>query len=277
MKKIILLICLVIVALPSLAASKEVFFLSKLINQNLNQSNPKSLINLVAKLNREASKVNRKNKKMFLNQASQIYVRQKKSILGIRKLTNTSKSHKKINDLLSKIKSLNYSSRSSRSTNAEIINKQIEINNQIQNIMSDLEDELENAKEDLLSEPANSGVFGISEEITGDCMPQIGNTRSSCTRISKSMTITVRKPASIDNFDSSGALEIKPELIKQISSDENGFFEINLDPGIYSILVLDRDREVCNSAFSSDGLACTIEIENGTKTFYKLILDNAFW
>jgi hypothetical protein len=277
LKKIILFFVLFILSLPTWAASKEVFFLSKLIGQNLDELNPKSLVNIVEKLNSEASRINTKDKKAFLNKAGQIYIKQKKITQALQKITKTNKNQKSINDLLTKIKGYKFRSRSTRNSESEIISRQIEINNQIQKIMSELEIDIESAKEALLTAPFKSGLFGISEEIKGDCMPKIGNAPTTCVHLSKKMTINIRKPVSIDNFDSSGALVIKTGLIKQYSSDENGFFEINLDPGIYSILVLDGDREVCNSGFSRDGLACTIEIENGTKTFHKLILDNAVW
>jgi len=277
LKKIIIIFCICILIQPSKAADTQVFLLSKLITQVFNEENPRSLINLVDDLDSEASEINEKDKKAFLRKASQIFLKQQKISKGLQKITGTQSNTKNLKELLLKLKSFNYRSRSIRFDEKEIRNRQNSINTLIQATMSDLEDDIETAKQKLLKEPYSSGLFGLTEEISGDCMPTIEKTPTSCTHVTKSIELAIRRPANLENFDSSGALVKKTELISKIKSDERGFFEINLSPGAYSILAIDGDREICSSAASGSKLACSIELEAGSKAFYKLVLDKALW
>jgi hypothetical protein len=277
LKKFVLILFCILITPPVLASDREIFILSKLISQNFNESNPKSLINLVNELNKESTEINLENKKAFFIKASKIFVKQKKIKKTLQKISSTSTSKKTINQLYAEIKKYRFRSRSIRFNENDMLNRQISINNQIQSIMNDIEEDLEIAKEKLLEYPDESGIFGLTEKISGNCMPILETNSLDCSYEIKPMEMVIRKPARIENFDNSGNLIDKPDLVTKIKSNDNGFFEINLEPGTYSVMIVKDDQEKCTNKFSEDDIACGVFIENGPKSFYKPTLDEAFW
>jgi hypothetical protein len=280
LKFFLLILLLIFSSQATLATTPELLGLTKILAKHFNQSSPKSLVAMIDDLQEYAESEEPDDNKLFIRKAKKIITKQKSLAKSLLKLRSGSQSTVKFKDLRQNLIEFEESLSPSKEfvlTDNIIASQKLEINDQIQELMSSLETDIENAKQELLNYPNNSGVFGTTVEIYGNCMPSTGTSKSSCVSDTGSMELVIREPASIRDFDPTGALISKPELVTQVSSDEHGFFEINLNPGLYSVLVLNGETEFCTSGFSEDGLACLIKIEENSKTFYKSILDNAVW
>ena len=63
-------------------------------------------------------------------------------------------------------------------------------------------------------------------------------------------------------------MENETRLVKQIKSDENGFYEVELPPGTYSIFVEDLGKEYCNPQnLGERGELCQITIGTELKEY----------
>jgi len=280
LKFFLLILLLIFSSQATLATTPELLGLTKILAKYFNQSSPKSLVAMIDDLQEYAESEEPDDNKLFVRKAKKIITKQKslaKSLLRFRSGPQSTAKFKDLRQNLIKFEEGLLPSQDFVLTDNSIASQKLEINDQIQELMSSLETDIENAKQELLNYPNNPGVFGITVEIYGNCMPNSVASKSSCISDTASMELIIREPASIRDFDPTGALISKPELVSQVRSDEHGFFEINLNPGLYSVLVLNGETEFCTSGFSEDGLACLIKIEENSKTFYKSILDNAVW
>lgn len=127
------------------------------------------------------------------------------------------------------------------------------------------------------------GIYGNVILYTGNCMPTIcsgldlhclffGNT--SCKVSFASRAIVVRESATRAAMERT-YLKNKTPLVKIIESSDHGFYQLELPPGTYSILVEDEGKEYCNS-FGVDGGVCQITL--GTEIVeYNIEIDHAAW
>lgn len=65
--------------------------------------------------------------------------------------------------------------------------------------------------------------------------------------------------------------EVNTALVAQATSGSDGFYEIELEPGTYSVFVEDEGDWYCNS-FSSEGL-CIVTVETDSVTTYDIRID----
>ena len=100
-----------------------------------------------------------------------------------------------------------------------------------------------------------------------------------CSGTPVSRTIYVRKPTTLYNISinesDSTHFTFDTELIATTESDENGFYEVNLQPGTYSVLVEDEGKEYCNS-FGIGRKICQVIVEDAVKE-YNIRIDHAVW
>jgi hypothetical protein len=101
-----------------------------------------------------------------------------------------------------------------------------------------IQPEIQNA-----NQPAKVGLHGTVTLASGNCMP--GPDINSCANTKVSRTIYIRGPATIANMDGT-YLKTKTNLVAQATSDANGYYEVNLPAGVYSVFVEDGGREYCN-------------------------------
>ncbi|MCD4740406.1 DUF333 domain-containing protein [archaeon] len=110
--------------------------------------------------------------------------------------------------------------------------------------------------------------------IQGNCMPG-PELDPSCTTNPISTTIYIREPATTEDLENNTS-DYFITLIKQVESDENGYYEVELPSGTYSVFVDDNNEEYCNS-FGGQGEACQITVEEETTTEYNIKIDHAAW
>jgi hypothetical protein len=253
--------------------------LSKIISTNLNTSNPGSLKSMIEEIKKEKIYSKRKDIRVFLKKIVKIYQKEKSLSKSLIKFQNQTQSISRLRKLNFKLKEFQMNLKNQNIATTEsnsFVKDQIILRNIALDIMSRLEGDLEKAKFKHIQDPKSSGVFGITEEISGDCMPMISS-NNKCISDLKSMDLVIRKPATVRDFLPSGILINKPELITKISSDNFGYYEVNLEPGLYSILVVQGNEEYCSNGFSKDDLACLVAVQENQKVFFTVTLDNSLW
>src|SRR3989344_263583 len=75
-----------------------------------------------------------------------------------------------------------------------------------------------------------TGIYGIASLTSGNCMPTTSPKTTTCKRTAISRTIYIREPATMANMFG-GNLRTKTNLVKQTTSDANGYFEVVLPAG----------------------------------------------
>ena len=130
-------------------------------------------------------------------------------------------------------------------------------------------------------------VFGNIGMYQGNCMP--GPDHDSCSPGDVKATVYITKPA--EKYVSS-------LLISSVETNEEGYFELELEPGDYSLFVYDnlpgwedwnecRDRTTCddNGAFTCDSWSCSggecackpFTITAGERTEVNANINHAAW
>jgi hypothetical protein len=131
------------------------------------------------------------------------------------------------------------------------------------------------SKSAAFGNPNEAGVFGVVSRVTGNCMP--GLVQDSSCKLEKLATeIKIRELTHYSAGETIVYYNFAFESLFNITSNSDGTFIMNLEPGEYSIFVVDGDKEYCNS-FDMNGNACKLVIKDGIRTEYNFTIDNAFW
>ncbi|HKC69873.1 MAG TPA: hypothetical protein VKG26_16675 [Bacteroidia bacterium] len=123
------------------------------------------------------------------------------------------------------------------------------------------------------------GLWGSCTYLTGDCMPMIGG-NSSCKSEPVKRTIYVYAPTvdsqavQIGGPNSSFYSQINTQLIAQTQSEDNGFYQISLQPGRYTILILEQGKYYCMDWGGQHQLA-PVTVDSITATRRDLVIDMA--
>lgn len=124
----------------------------------------------------------------------------------------------------------------------------------------------------------SQGMYGKVLLRTGNCMPGPGlgdqERENDCEANPIETTVYVREPTPRDNMESRYLAE-ETSLIKQVGTDKEGFYEVELAPGTYSVFVEDDGKEYC-SLNDGQGRMCPVKVGNGT-TRHDVEIDHAAW
>jgi hypothetical protein len=128
----------------------------------------------------------------------------------------------------------------------------------------------------VLNINVKTGIYGKVTLLSGNCMPGPaidGTGASTCVGVPVSRNIYVREPSYLGtNLN----LKQKNRLIAETKSDSKGYYQLELTPGSYSILVEDEGEEYCHLS-SYAGIACPIMIVEYKLTEHNLDIDHAAW
>ena len=115
-----------------------------------------------------------------------------------------------------------------------------------------------------------TGVWGTISSMEGNCMPMVGAKNGNCKNCPIERTIKIYQYTLASNatpsLNAGGFFdEFNTELIAQTKSDKNGFFQVNLPKGNYSIAVVENGKLYVTSYDAQGGLnpfTLTGEVEN---------------
>jgi len=139
---------------------------------------------------------------------------------------------------------------------------------------SDIEKLLKN---NALKVTISTGLSGTLLMKEGDCMPTIPVGRnSSCKEHPISRTINIYEYTGQHNIAGYGPLfdSVNSLLINQFTADQDGFFQVTLDPGKYSVFIMENDKFYANS-FDGLGGIYPIDIKADSVGIIELIIDYA--
>jgi hypothetical protein len=120
-------------------------------------------------------------------------------------------------------------------------------------------------------------VWGNVKYWEGDFMPIIFDISPSAAPPSRGIItpvvreIQIHRVTTVTDMNSAGPLysNIPTELVATTTSDENGFYQVDLPPGIYSVFVKEGTKFYANS-FDSQGRIMAFEVLSGTVTEMQL-------
>ncbi len=115
----------------------------------------------------------------------------------------------------------------------------------------------------------SQGLKGTITIRSGDCMPKIAPTPSSCTveTYATPTEVIIKKPKDLNN-------KAVKEVVKKIENVQ-GTFQTELQPGLYNMYVMYKNKEYCNSFGGLAGEDCEFTVEAGKVTNYTLEINTA--
>lgn len=104
-----------------------------------------------------------------------------------------------------------------------------------------------------------NGIWGTVSSMEGDCMPTIPPSNSSCKNCPVQRTIKIYQYTLFSNATLSGNSPVFFEsfnspLVAQVDADENGFFQVDIPPGHYSIAVVENGKLYADELDGQGGL-----------------------
>jgi hypothetical protein len=101
----------------------------------------------------------------------------------------------------------------------------------------------------------NSGIAGTLLKKEGNCMPMIGGT-STCKTYPVSRTIKIFEYSTDNDVEGWGPLysSVNSKLIAKYSADQNGFFQMSVKPGKYSIFICEDNKYYANGLDGQGGI-----------------------
>lgn len=103
------------------------------------------------------------------------------------------------------------------------------------------------------------GVYGIVHFTQGNCMPTIDRTPTDCQtcpvkRKVRIYAYTRLADAIVDPMQSGFFTSFSTRLITEVESDANGFFQVNLQPGTYTMVVVENGKLYAKNGDGSGGI-----------------------
>jgi hypothetical protein len=133
-------------------------------------------------------------------------------------------------------------------------------------------------KNNALKVSLNVGVAGTLLKKDGNCMPMIGSSNTSCRTYPVIRTILIYDYTTTNEVDGWGPSykSVHSKLIAQCNADQDGFFQVAVDPGKYSIFIKENDNFYANSSDGQGGIH-PITVENDSVNIMTLVLDYAVY
>lgn len=123
------------------------------------------------------------------------------------------------------------------------------------------------------------GVAGTLVLTEGNCMPMTGPYEGDnpCRSYAVRRTILIYEPTSPEDVEGRGPSfeEIHTKLISETKSDKEGFFQIELSPGLYSLFIIEKGNYYRN--MWSDSYIGPVTIEADSVTIENPVIDYAVY
>lgn len=121
------------------------------------------------------------------------------------------------------------------------------------------------------------GIAGTIYKIEGNCMPMVGG-NVSCRSYPVSRTIFIFNYTNDNEVEGLGPLynAVNSKLITHCNSDQDGFFQVTVDPGKYSVFIKENDNFYGNS-FDGQGGIQPIIVKTDSVNIMTLVLDYAVY
>jgi len=133
-------------------------------------------------------------------------------------------------------------------------------------------------KNNKLKVKLSVGVAGTLLKKEGNCMPMAGSSGTSCRAYPVSRTIMIYDYTLSNEVDGWGPIykSVHSKLIAQCNADQDGFFQVAVDPGKYSIFIKENDNFYANSGDGQGGIQPIIVMADSV-SIITLVLDYAVY
>ena len=124
----------------------------------------------------------------------------------------------------------------------------------------------ENAKKVTI----NNGIWGTVSLAEGDCMPSVPYKPCKIQNCAVKRTVKIYQYATTNNTIPNNAYgpffdSLSTQLIIQVNTDENGFFQADIPAGHYSIFIVENGKLYAdNNKMDSQGGLCPFSFNTGT-------------
>ncbi len=121
------------------------------------------------------------------------------------------------------------------------------------------------------------GITGTLLKKDGDCMPMISGSNSYRT-YPVSRTILIYNSTNMNQVEGWGPRynSVNSKLIAKCNADQDGFFQVTIDPGKYSIFIKENDKFYANST-DGQGVINPVTVNTDSASSIILILDYAVY
>ncbi len=132
-------------------------------------------------------------------------------------------------------------------------------------------------KSNLAKISITSGTAGTLLKKEGNCMPMIGGS-STCISYPVKRTILIYDYTTSSKVEGWGPLynSVNSKLITRCDTDKDGFFQIILNPGQYSVFISETNKFYANSSDGQGGINPLI-VKNDSVSIIRLNLDYAVY
>jgi hypothetical protein len=114
-----------------------------------------------------------------------------------------------------------------------------------------------------------NGVWGTVSSVEGDCMPTIPACNSCCQNCTVQRTVRIYQYTTLSDAVTSDPYNVffdsfNTQLVVQVDTDEDGFFQADVPAGKYSIVVVENGKLYANARDGQGGLS-PFAFSSGTK------------
>lgn len=123
-----------------------------------------------------------------------------------------------------------------------------------------------------------TGISGTLIKKAGDCMPMFNGPTDRCKSYPVSRTILIYNYTNLNQVEGWGPRynSVNSRLVTKCNSDKDGFFQVSVNPGKYSIFILENDKFYANSLDGQGGIN-PVNVSTGNTSSIKIILDYAVY
>ncbi len=105
-----------------------------------------------------------------------------------------------------------------------------------------------------------TGVWGTVSNIEGDCMPTVPTCSSCCRNCPVQRTVKIYQYTLVGDGVTTDPSKVffdsfNTQLVTQVDTDDNDFFQVNLQAGHYSIVIVENGKLYANIRDGEGGLS----------------------
>lgn len=134
-------------------------------------------------------------------------------------------------------------------------------------------------KENRKKISVKQGVAGTLIMKEGNCMPWVGPYEGDnpCRAYPVLRTLRIYEPTSPEDVEGHGPSfeEVHTKLVAEANSDEDGFFQVELDTGRYSLFIIEKGKYYRN--MWKDNLIGPVTVEIDSVTIENPVIDYAYY
>jgi hypothetical protein len=114
-----------------------------------------------------------------------------------------------------------------------------------------------------------NGVWGTISMMEGNCMPTVPPSTNSCKNCPVKRTVKIYQYTLFSNATPSGNSTIffdsfNTQLVAQVDADDNGFFQVSIPAGHYTIAIVENGKLYANGGDGQGGLS-PFTLSSGTQ------------